>query len=614
MKTIDKALAAAHEALDDGEETAALDRVLDGWRASRSPAIANLAEAISKRLEPHLQPLAAERTKLEAFQPLWLAIAKQKRAVDLPRLLASVLHGTNRFGVEVVNALVERGKALAAWPADPRASELIVEHLLRGGYESTSKSTYPFWSVMFEMLEKHADPRMTARLAKISFAKVFRTFSDGAKRIAWFQAQLDGVVERLQSTKPAPLPAAVDARATKLAKSIAKRGALPPATIASLARDPVIAKPKPKAPAPVPKLELEAARTLLDRALRSLIGGDDADALRALLDAWRTTRATEIAELVERVSARCDGSLPRIAEANRAATQTAWLAICREQRAQDLPRLIGSITTTFGRSTDALERVRALASWPSDARTLDGVVKQLEKPPFWSSSTKPFWSALIELAVAHHDPRAAGAFEALAARYHEVLVQPWTDLSSTTTWFRRLLLGAAKQLRERVPAPLVLDAASAKVCEKIAAHLSIEDDLLAEIYANPDDDRPREVFADVLQQRGDARGEFIVLQLTGRDPERAAELVRRYAPAWLEPLTPMLNVDECTFERGFLTRAVLGDITVPMLGPVMGHPHWSTVTELDFGAMLLMQKLTAKELLRRLQTPPESDLPRTSRR
>lgn len=40
----------------------------------------------------------------------------------------------------------------------------------------------------------------------------------------------------------------------------------------------------------------------------------------------------------------------------------------------------------------------------------------------------------------------------------------------------------------------------------------IDDKLLAEILADPDDDRPRLVLADVLTHRGDARGEFIALQ------------------------------------------------------------------------------------------------------
>ena len=46
-----------------------------------------------------------------------------------------------------------------------------------------------------------------------------------------------------------------------------------------------------------------------------------------------------------------------------------------------------------------------------------------------------------------------------------------------------------------------------------AANRAGETELLAEIYAAPDDDAPRLVYADWLQERGDPRGEFIALQL-----------------------------------------------------------------------------------------------------
>ncbi len=567
-------LAKATQALERGDEPRALDALVTAWRSSRSAEIAALAERLSARLEPHLPPLGG---KLDEFQPRWLAIANQQRAVDLPRLLGSVLHGTDRFGVAVVDALVARGQALATWPADPRASAMIADHLVRGGYESTSRSTYPFWTAMFEMLESHADPRIVDRLAAIKFARVFRNFTDKAKRIAWFQEQLDRVVAALRARAAAPR--AVDV--TKVAKLIAKRGPVDPSRLPS---DPAVPAKPPKRVAPAPKLDTASARTQIDAAVRALHAGDDGAALRALLDAWRATRSGELAELVERVSARCAARLPPIAEANRAATQKAWLAICHEQRPEDLPRLLASITTTFGRSTDALARAEALASRPSDPRTLAGVLAQLEAPPFYTSSTKPFWKALIGLVVDHHDPRAADALDALAARYHRVLVQRYTDLTSTVAWFKSQLGEAAAQLRARVPAPLALDAATARACHKITAVLAQEDQLLAEIVENLDDDHPRAVYADLLQQRGDPRGELIALQLSGADPARADELIRTHAVTWLGPLVPLVELDRCRFERGFLAEVRLRDgMSAHALEPVVGHPVWATVRTLHLG-------------------------------
>ncbi|MDQ3333806.1 MAG: TIGR02996 domain-containing protein [Myxococcota bacterium] len=594
------ALAEARDALIAGEESRALGKVIESWRDSRSAAIAGVAEALSKRLESHLPPIAG---KLDDFQPLWLAIAKQKRAVDLPRLFGTVMHGTNRFGVAVVNALVARGKALAAWPADPRAGTLIVDHIVRGGYESTSKSTYPFWTAMFEMLETHADDRIRERLEKVSFARIFRNFTDKDKRIAWFQGQLDAVAERL-GAKPqcGGLAKAVSERAAKLAQLIAKRGPVAPDELARLKREPSVPVKAVKQPAPSARLEQRAdataARTQVDAALRALKTGDDPDALRALLDAWRSTRSSQIAVLVERISLRYASQLPPIDGTSRAEIQEMWLGVCSEQRACDLPRLLGSITATHGRSTDALARVNALASWPSDPRTAAAALEVIEKPYFYASSTRPFWKAMIALVVDHQDPRAIEGLEALAKRFR--VTSTYQNLSSTNAWFKNQLKTAANLLRDRAPAPTELDAATKKVCDAISTMLETEDSLLAEIYAHPEDDQPRQVYADLLQQRGDPRGDFIALQLAG-DAKRAAELLAQYARTWLGPLSRVLYLDECVFERGFLARARLYDDTQPSdLDPLVGHPLWSTVTHVDLGEMQKTpEKLLADPVLKR---------------
>jgi uncharacterized protein (TIGR02996 family) len=197
---------------------------------------------------------------------------------------------------------------------------------------------------------------------------------------------------------------------------------------------------------------------------------------------------------------------------------------------------------------------------------------------FYASSTRPFWSALITLVVDHQDPRAADQLEALAKRYAGVLHASYLDLSATITWFQNQLRNAATQLRVRIPEPLVLDAGTQKACEKIAAALDIEDELLAAIYADPHDDNARAVYADLLQQRGDPRGEFIALQLANRDEARAAELLRAHVDAWLGVLAPYVVVHRCKFERGFPYDVTLNGVDVD---PIAKHPAWSTVRRID---------------------------------
>lgn len=85
--------------------------------------------------------------------------------------------------------------------------------------------------------------------------------------------------------------------------------------------------------------------------------------------------------------------------------------------------------------------------------------------------------------------------------------------------------------------------------------------LLAAILADPDDDAPRLIYADWLEERGDPdRAEFIRLQChLARSPHgptrgaaeaRQQELLDRYGPAWARPLVGLVR--EWSFERGFI--------------------------------------------------------------
>ena len=80
--------------------------------------------------------------------------------------------------------------------------------------------------------------------------------------------------------------------------------------------------------------------------------------------------------------------------------------------------------------------------------------------------------------------------------------------------------------------------------------------LMAAILANPDEDTPRLVLADWLDEHGDkhdqARAEFIRLQIEERPPRRGSqrdelvqkttELVKKHRKKWLAPLGPLAGV------------------------------------------------------------------------
>ena len=90
------------------------------------------------------------------------------------------------------------------------------------------------------------------------------------------------------------------------------------------------------------------------------------------------------------------------------------------------------------------------------------------------------------------------------------------------------------------------------------------DAFLQDILAHPDDDAPRLIFADWLEEQGDAAGvaraEFIRVQcaLAGPlPPERRAELMRReqqilneWGKEWVRPIRRLVRSWE--FHRGFI--------------------------------------------------------------
>ncbi len=105
--------------------------------------------------------------------------------------------------------------------------------------------------------------------------------------------------------------------------------------------------------------------------------------------------------------------------------------------------------------------------------------------------------------------------------------------------------------------------------------------LFAAVYANPDDDGPRSVLADLLQEEGDPRGELIALQLArgrgGKKTRRESQLLKGNARKWLGPLAGAVSNRGMVFERGFLAKCELDDRVVEMLD----HPEWATVEEVE---------------------------------
>ena len=128
------------------------------------------------------------------------------------------------------------------------------------------------------------------------------------------------------------------------------------------------------------------------------------------------------------------------------------------------------------------------------------------------------------------------------------------------------------------------------------------EELLQRILDAPDDDRPRQVLADWLLERGDPRGTFIALQCeaaraTDRERRRdlqaqATALLEQHREAWTPKGLPR---DAGVFQRGFLD-----DVS---LGPEGFEAHWAALERTTPVRRLQLWGLDGAQLARFLGAP-----------
>ncbi|MFZ5446800.1 MAG: hypothetical protein ACOZQL_42830 [Myxococcota bacterium] len=136
------------------------------------------------------------------------------------------------------------------------------------------------------------------------------------------------------------------------------------------------------------------------------------------------------------------------------------------------------------------------------------------------------------------------------------------------------------------------------------------------IAAGPGDDGRKQVLADLLLERGDPRGEFMLLQFllsanqaSGAMRRQADELWRRHRQAWLAGVRPLLA--DVKLERGFPVEATLVPAAMPaaQLEQAVRSPMFCTLRRLrakageaalvDLAAHPRMRALTELVLTRR---------------
>ena len=313
-----------------------------------------------------------------------------------------------------------------------------------------------------------------------------------------------------------------------------------------------------KAPAPEPAVPAATAR-------------DDSP---ALLAAWRKNPCAELAEALQ---ARLRATTP----AAQPASEKEWLR--RAKAPAELSELAMLLSEIRGPTmADIYRRADALALLMPDPRIAQALADFAGNVPFTSDSSTNMWSRVFRALEKSGDPRLLSWIpqvrSALGVRptfkkYFEASLASLEDVLKA-------------QFPSGIPAPsapsAALLASLPAVVAKPKSSVPGRDELFAEVYANPIDDGPRLVLADLLQEQGDPRGEFIALQCHQPGSKRERELLKEHGKAWLGELAPWVGAD-FEFRRGFPSAVSIKLKNENEMKKTRDLRAWSTIEILTMG-------------------------------
>lgn len=296
----------------------------------------------------------------------------------------------------------------------------------------------------------------------------------------------------------------------------------------------------------------------LERALAALDGGDLPGARAALVEAWRQARSPAVADAVGALDARGHDELRR--------------------------RLDEAITP---RVTSTLERLAPLLEL-DDPRVSAFCIEALARLPFTTPGAQPLLLALLDAVARRGDARLLRR----APEIREGLRTRLTRLAVRDALLTRFDAVVASLAARPPHQPSALERHLEERLAPLRAPARDAASLLAAVYAAPEADGPRQVYADWLLERGDVRGEFISLQFkrhrgeqTPADEAHEAALLKKHGRTWLGPLAPVCSFGKSysrtAFERGFLATADIMLSVGKKLEPLWAAREWATVEELD---------------------------------
>jgi len=269
--------------------------------------------------------------------------------------------------------------------------------------------------------------------------------------------------------------------------------------------------------------------------------------LQQALAVWRETRTAAAADAIDALTRTAlAGWRPPEFRLNQP-FHAAWLVAAKDvaQRgwaAEALATKLPGASTAWDATTQRMvqnaaalrARLVALAKHGPDPRIARAVIRVFATPPRFLS---------------YGDTREA-CERALIASGDERSDRELAELAVTADAELAALVARVLAKRPRGRKPTAKEAARWKSAPRDDAAL------WAELAAHPERDDVRLVLADMLQARGDPRGEYIALQLADRDHDRQDALLAQHGLVWLGGMGRFAY--RAVFRRGFVERLELG--------------------------------------------------------
>jgi uncharacterized protein (TIGR02996 family) len=318
----------------------------------------------------------------------------------------------------------------------------------------------------------------------------------------------------------------------------------------------------------------------IEDAIERVNANDLEGALAALVEAWRARRLPALAEVIDELTERLSAGRPPLRWVRIDDAIDTW----REHQTSESERgrVLSMLLDKNNRLKDAM--IADVLDWQADPRVAMVLVSVAEvaETLWWVPKHASIWKRVFARLVEIGDIRIVPRLQALAER------------TSTKATEKRIGRLAAECLPRLAAAAATLASSEAETSALARLRRSLApsrqaaksaEELLAAVYADPDSDEPRLVYADFLTERGDPRGELIVLQIEGarrpltvEESRREAALLAPNVRTWLGPLEPAIFGEHHTrYERGFVVACAVEAVPPPLVD----HPAWATVRELD---------------------------------